>query len=390
MQTFKCFMLILKKNKGSLLLYLGIFSVLLIIMSSSNKNTKTQMYKDEKIEFTVIDRDNSRLSSAITKYLSENNKFVKEEDDKTKLQQEMYYRNIYYALIIPEGFEDAIKSGDESGNIKLTNYKVKDSSMGYYMDLKVNAYMKTLKGYMAGGCNIEEAIKNTGNTMDKSITVKMKKEDNKVTYSDDYYYYRVLPYILMALIISAIGPVYIAFGRDGIRQRISASSLTLKSQNLQFVLGASAVSFVMLVMFNILPLILYGSDMTVIKLILYVANTLCFILIAVAITIMFGNIASSDAILASMINVVALGTSFLGGVFVPVEIFGKNMRMVAKFMPTYWYIYAVDDIVKVKEFTFEALGKILQGMGMQLMFALAFMSIAAAIVRRRRYNGADT
>ena len=66
------------------------------------------------------------------------------------------------------------------------------------------------------------------------------------------------------------------------------------------------------------------------------------------------------------------------------------MRMVAKFMPTYWYIYAVDDIVKVKEFTFEALGKILQGMGMQLMFALAFMSIAAAIVRRRRYNGADT
>lgn len=243
---------------------------------------------------------------------------------------------------------------------------------------------------MAGGCNIEEAIKNTGNTMDNSITVKMKKEDNKVTYSDDYYYYRVLPYILMALIISAIGPVYIAFGRDGIRQRISASSLTLKSQNLQFIFGASAVSFVILMMFNILPLILYGSDMTVIKLILYVANTLCFILIAVAITIMFGSIASSDAILASMINVVALGTSFLGGVFVPVEIFGKNMRMVAKFMPTYWYIYAVDDIVKVKELTFEALRKILQGMGMQLMFALAFMSIAAVIVRRRRYNGADT
>ena len=109
MQTFKCFMSILKKNKGSILLYVGIFSVLIVILGNSTKETKTQMYKDEEIEFTVIDRDKSSLSSAITEYLSEKNKFVKEDDDKAKLQQEMYYRNIYYALIIPEGFEAAVK-----------------------------------------------------------------------------------------------------------------------------------------------------------------------------------------------------------------------------------------------------------------------------------------
>ena len=259
------------------------------------------MYKDEEIEFTVIDRDKSSLSSAITEYLSEKNKFVKEDDDKAKLQQEMYYRNIYYALIIPEGFEAAVKEGRE--DVKLSNYKVQDSSMGYYMDLKVNGYMKTLNSYLAGGLSIDEAIEKTGDTMKNTTDIKMKQDENKVTYSGDYYYYRVLPYVLMALIISAIGPVYIAFGKKGIRQRIASSSLTLKSQNLQFILGASVVSVVILLLFNIIPLVLYGSDMTPVKLLLYFGNTLCFILIAVGMTMMFGNIAPSDAVLASMINV---------------------------------------------------------------------------------------
>lgn len=387
MQTFKCFMSILKKNKGSILLYVGIFSVLIVILGNSTKETKTQMYKDEEIEFTVIDRDKSSLSSAITEYLSEKNKFVKEDDDKAKLQQEMYYRNIYYALIIPEGFEAAVKEGRE--DVKLSNYKVQDSSMGYYMDLKVNGYMKTLNSYLAGGLSIDEAIEKTGDTMKNTTDIKMKQDENKVTYSGDYYYYRVLPYVLMALIISAIGPVYIAFGKKGIRQRIASSSLTLKSQNLQFILGASVVSVVILFLFNIIPLVLYGSDMTPVKLLLYFGNTLCFILIAVGMTMMFGNIAPSDAVLASMINVVALGTSFLGGVFVPLEVFGKNMRIVAKFMPTYWYIYAVDAIVEVKELTFDATRNMLEGMGIQLLYAVAFMCIASVVVRRRRVNGAD-
>lgn len=387
MQTFKCFMSILKKNKGSILLYVGIFSVLIVILGNSTKETKTQMYKDEEIEFTVIDRDKSSLSSAITEYLSEKNKFVKEDDDKAKLQQEMYYRNIYYALIIPEGFEAAVKEGRE--DVKLSNYKVQDSSMGYYMDLKVNGYMKTLNSYLAGGLSIDEAIEKTGDTMKNTTDIKMKQDENKVTYSGDYYYYRVLPYVLMALIISAIGPVYIAFGKKGIRQRIASSSLTLKSQNLQFILGASVVSVVILLLFNIIPLVLYGSDMTPVKLLLYFGNTLCFILIAVGMTMMFGNIAPSDAVLASMINVVALGTSFLGGVFVPLEVFGKNMRIVAKFMPTYWYIYAVDAIVEVKELTFDATRNMLEGMGIQLLYAVAFMCIASVVVRRRRVNGAD-
>ena len=73
----------------------------------------------------------------------------------------------------------------------------------------------------------------------------------------------------------------------------------------------------------------------------------------------------------------------------PLEVFGKNMRIVAKFMPTYWYIYAVDAIVEVKELTFDATRNMLEGMGIQLLYAVAFMCIASVVVRRRRVNGAD-
>lgn len=385
MQTYRCFMSIIKKNKGTLILYFVIFGVLLLILTNSNQSTSSQMYKDEQIPFTVINRDNSELGKSITKMLSKNNKFVNLEDDISVLQQQMFYRKIYYALIIPEGYEEAVKSGED---MTLLNYKVKDSSMGYYLDLKVSNYIKTIKSYMASGLSLEDAVSKSDKTVEKTIDVNVKKQKNVVSYSGDFYYYMVIPYIFMALIISAIGPVYIAFGKKGIRNRIASSSLTIKSQNLQFVLGAATVSGLILVIFNVLAYILYHEHITPEKMLLYFLNTLCFIMISIGLTILIGNIATSDAILASMVNVVALGTSFLGGVFVPIEVFGSTMKNVAKYMPTYWYISGVNDIVKVDTLTGDIVKKIFASMGVQLLYAVAFMCVAAAIIRRKRINGA--
>ena len=37
-------------------------------------------------------------------------------------------------------------------------------------------------------------------------------------------------------------------------------------------------------------------------------------------------------------NVIALGMSFLSGVFVPIEFLGDGIIKVAHFLPAYWYI----------------------------------------------------
>ena len=37
-----------------------------------------------------------------------------------------------------------------------------------------------------------------------------------------------------------------------------------------------------------------------------------------------------------------LGLAFLGGIFVPIEIFSDSVLQVAKFMPTYWYMMTLE------------------------------------------------
>ena len=155
MQTFKLFMLLLRRNLPSLLVYIWIFVLIAVITTNSAKESGEQLYQDSDIPFTVLNRDDSRLGEALREYLSARNTYVEEPDDLTVLQNEMFYREIYYVLIIPEGYEAAVLAGED---IELENYKVQDSAMGYYLDMQVEGYLSALRAYLAAGAEPEEAM----------------------------------------------------------------------------------------------------------------------------------------------------------------------------------------------------------------------------------------
>lgn len=381
MQTFKCFFSILKKNIPSVLIYVGIFVTLIIILSNVNASQTDSTYKDEKIPFTVINRDESELGDTIKNYLAKKNEFVKEKDDKATLQNAMFNREIYYILIIPEGFEAAIKNGD---TMKLENMKVKDSAMGYYLDMEVDSYMKMLTSYMTSGCDLDQAAGLTETTLDKSADVSIVQKQKTKSHGKYFYYYQILPYITMAILMSAVGPVFIAFNKSEVKRRISCSALTVKSQNMQFSMGTLILSMVIWIIFNVLALILYPGQMSQNEILLSVGNTFCFGTISLGLTFLAGSIAKNDAVLGGMVNVVALGTSFLGGIFVPIEVFGKSMKAVAKFMPTYWYIKAHNAIMGIGELNSESLKPVFTGYIIQLIFAAAILSIALLYTKRQR------
>ena len=82
MQTFKAFFKILKKNSIGILIYLGIFILLAFMTTSSSTNdAPLNAFSASQVNFTVIDRDNSKLSKALISYLSEDNNFKAFEDN---------------------------------------------------------------------------------------------------------------------------------------------------------------------------------------------------------------------------------------------------------------------------------------------------------------------
>ncbi|MDE7297897.1 MAG: ABC transporter permease, partial [Lachnospiraceae bacterium] len=342
MQTLKLFMLLLRRNLVSLLIYAVIFVVIAMLVTGTAKENGEQFYQDSDICFTVLNRDGSRLGEAIKEYLAVKNTFVEEPDELTTLQNEMFYREIYYALIIPEGFEAAVLAGED---MALENYKVKDSAMGYYLDMQVDGYLSALRAYLAAGLEPEEAISRAGKGAGTASEVAVYSGTSAGSRPQLYYYYRSLAYIFLAMLTSALGNILIAFNRDKVRMRTLCSSLSFSSRNMQLALGVVIVGAGVWLLFGLIAFLMYREESTAFTFLASGMNSLCFVTLSVALSVMLGFLAKRAEVLAPLAIVASLGPSFLGGVFVPLEEIGGSILKVAKFMPTYWYIIANNAIV---------------------------------------------
>ena len=393
MQTYKTFLRIALKNSPSIITYFIVFMVISIISSSQGQENAKEMYKDEEIRFTVFNRDNSELGEAVKEYLSQKNEYVEVNDDEESIRLALYYRDIYYAVVIPEGFQETIASGKD---MEFMNYKVSDTAIGYYMDMDMESYIQTLKSYIASGASMDEAIEKTAKTLGESVKVSLVDntgddgiKTNPMTGDlsekpAHYYFYQYIPYIFLAVVISGLGPIIITFGNKDIKKRINVSAQTFKSYCIQMFLGVVTFGVIVMALFNVLSLVLYGSSIPFAAMMYYLVITLCFLMVCLGIAFLGGFMFSKTATMGAFANVVSLGFSFLGGVFVPLELLGDTMKNIARFTPSYWYIQANNAIIGVKKLSDIDMGEFAKDCGVQLLFALAFFFVGLAVLRHKR------
>ncbi len=398
MQTYKAFLKIALKSAPSVAIYFVIFMFISIMSASQGQSSEKEIYKDAEIKFTVFNRDNSKLGDAIKDYLSEKNEFVEVEDNEEAIRLALYYRMVYYILVIPEGFEAAIEAGND---MEFMNYKVSDSAQGYYMDMEAEGYMQTLKAYIASGYDMTQATEKTKSTLMENIEVTiLEKNEDKVEDEDiegnpissqdisdkpsSYYFYQYVPYVFLAIVISGLGPIIITFGKKDVKMRINVSSQTFKSYSIQMFLGVITFGLVVLALFNVLGFIMYGTSLSFAAIVYYLILTFCFLLVCLGITYFGGFTFKETSTMGSFSNVVSLGMSFLGGIFVPLELLGDTMKNIARFTPTYWYIQSNNAIIGVEKFSDINIEEFAMGCGVQILFAAAFFCIGLAVLKHKR------
>lgn len=386
MQTFKAFFKILKKNSIGILIYLGIFILLAFMTTSSSTNdAPLNAFSASQVNFTVIDRDNSKLSKALISYLSEDNNFKAFEDNLDDIRNAMYYRDIYYALIIPKGFEADFTSGKTP---KTESIKLMDTSFGFLLDRKIDGYFTTLRTYLANGMDLTTATQKTEEAFHDTVKVSLLEEleaDEPTTDTSGLYnFYGILSYIFAGVLTSAICPILIIFRKKVLRNRITVSSQTFHSHNMQLVMSVVLFALVMVAVFNLVGFLLLHEYLTVDNFLLYIINTICFAIVSVGLAFLSGNLFQKNTSVQGFAVVVPLAISFLGGVFVPVSVLGDTMKSVAKCMPTYWYIEA-NDIISSQAGNFACkLSSMSESLLIQLLFAFALFCMGLVAAKKRR------
>lgn len=90
MQTFKTFFKIAKKNLPSCILYLGIYLVIMILMSFLAKDSNDSQFQSSSLDIGIIDCDDSKASHALTDYLDEIHTIVPLENDGEVIQDSLF------------------------------------------------------------------------------------------------------------------------------------------------------------------------------------------------------------------------------------------------------------------------------------------------------------
>lgn len=381
MPVFKCFFKIISKNRTSIFIYVGIFTALTLLFSASSKSDQSKNYSETTISIAVIDRDDSKLSKALTGYLSEHNKLVDLPDNTELLQDALFYRNVEYILYVPHGFEKNYTHDPNSA--LLENVKLPGSTSGIYTDKQIDRYLTTVKAYLSSGFGVTDALANTAKDLQQSTAVEML-EGKQSPGRGAGYYFQYLAYILIALIISTLAPVLIAFNQSDLLRRMESSSLRLRERNVQIAFGCIVTSLAVWMILMLVALLMFGGEANTTAFALQVTNSLVFLAVSISLAFLIGQFFKSTSALSAANNAVALGMSFLCGIFVPQELLGKGVLAVAKFLPGYWYIRSNDMLSAAANASALDMRLYMEGILIQLGFAVAIFAVALVVSRQKK------
>lgn len=380
MQVFKCFFAIVRRNLGMMIMYAVIFiGITVIVTSVVPQETKTN-FEDTRLSVTVIDRDGSAASEDLAQWLYQRQDPVPLEDDEEILQDALYRRTTQYILYIPEGYGASLSSGDV---LPLEAKVVPGSYQTSYIDEQLKACVGAVQAYIYAGFSPEAAFAAAADDTDIQTQTQLTQAQIS-ELPDMYYYFLYLCYGLGMVMMFGLAPTLLAIGRQDVLARTNASALPLRRKNLQLGLGAGLLAVACFVLFALVALIMYPDQLLSISGAVCLLNALVFVLFSTALGLLVGQVAKNGNMISAIANVVIMGMCFLGGIFVQTDLLSSSMQTVAKFLPTYWYAQVARAAVGFDGAADIVMRPVLEGIGMQLLFTLALVSVALVVSRKKQ------
>lgn len=383
MKVFKTCAKVTRRHLLLLTMYLLIFTVMLLLFTGVMSSDSPTEYEPSRTRIAVINRDgDSDLIRGLTQFLAEKGEIVPLEDDETVLKDALIYGEIQYAVIVPEGFTDAFRAGEEP---RLETMTIKMQASAVFAEQFVNQYLSCAGLYVRAGMpdfsGITDAIASHAD-------VQLKQYDGAQEVSSYVQvFYNMFGYVMTALMVLSTSTILMAFRRDPVRQRIRCSPARPTAVNLQ------------IAAFLCLTALVYTAFMTLIALVpmaagdqipggqhflLLTVNTVCLAAISLSISFLCSLFIKSTTVQNAVANFAALILSFLGGIFVPTSLLSDQILSVSRFTPLYWYANAVHQITSLSDFSLESLGPVFASMAIELAFAAVFLLLALFIARQHR------
>ncbi len=376
MIVFNSYLKIVKKFIPIIIMYLVIFTFFAVAATSSNSEQSSFVATKPKVALINNDKD-SKLVLAFEEYLNKIAKLKKIEGTDDSIKDALFFRKIDYILIVPENFTKDFMAGK---NPEIETMKIPDSYSSKYTEMLLNKFLNIANLYTNTDMSEEEIIANLKDDMAKEIEVVLNDKDVK-DFNQANYFYNFCNYIILGLGTLTVGMLINVFNDTNIKRKNIVSKMSYKKINAILFAGNFIVMTAMWLACVGISFIFYKDSMLTMNGALLILNSFVFSVTALAISFLIGNLIKNKEATNAIANVLALGTSFICGAFVPQEFLGDFVTNLSKVLPSYWFITNNNMIVKLNDFT--NLQPIFKNMMIVLLFGVACFIITNVVSRMK-------
>lgn len=382
MTVFKTFLKILNKNKFIIILY----TMFLIFFGGFNMQTSENNtnFVASKPDIVIVNYDEEKgITKDLIKYIEENSNVVDLKNNEDAINDALFYRDVNYVIYIPKNYNKDFMDGK--------NPEIEIKSTGDYQssfaEMLLSRYIKVANIYQKSINSEEELISKINETLSKKSEVEITSKLDTNILSKATFYYNFANYSIMACLIYVICLILASFKDIKIQKRTIISSTNYKTLNRQLLLSNSLFSIILWMIYVVLSFVLVGNIIFSIHGIFYLINSFVFTICATTIALFIGNIISNKNAISGIVNVIALGSSFLCGAFVPMEWLPEGVIKIAHILPSYYYI-SNNEILKTLEIiNFNTIKPILLNIIIILSFSIIFIILTNIVSKRKQKIG---
>ena len=381
MTVSKAFWKIILKNIGIIVVY----SIILILFGSMNLNSNSTNlgYEAKKPSIVIFNHDEETgITKNLISYLDRNTTIEKDYQDNDKLKDALFFESVILVIDIPENYHEDFLQG-KNPEIKLR------SSSGYSAELAkiiVERYFTTASVYQTLNLPEDEIIAKIDDTLSSTVQTEVKtRVANSADLSRANQYFSFASYSILACVLTVICLVMSSFNRLEIRKRNLIGTIDYKKINRVLLINSIFYTLGVWLLYIIVGFIIVGfSTMWSFQGLLYVVNSLVFSIVATTIALLISKLVHKKGAISGVVNVVALGSSFLCGAFVPIDYLPDGVTSFAHILPAYYYIDTNSRITTLDSSDFATIWPILLNMLIMLGFCVLFIIITNLVSRAQR------
>lgn len=378
MIIYNAFMKILKTCLPMIVLYTVILIAFAGINTKSDANTS--QYLADKPDIIIVDHDRTKVSDDFIAYMDKRCTIKK---DIANIDDALFYRDVNMIIQIPKGFSDDLRLAEK---VDVTVKSAPDYQASL-AKLYLERYIKTAQIHASMASSNEEWLDGIHDTWKNVSRVHVESKVDVDTLSHIAFYFNFSSYSILAACVYVICMILNSFQKTSIQKRMLVSAVSKRKFNGILLMCNGIFALVFWGLYVLLGRCLLGAEVFSDHGMIFILNSFLFTLCAVSMAFLISNLTHDKNAVNGIVNVVALGSAFLCGAFLPMDFLPDFVLKIAHVLPSYWFIKSNELLKTMDTMDYLHMQPVYTNMVILTGFTIAFFLATNIVTFRKRKLG---